>query len=243
MWGGHRRGALVLAACTLVVTGCARESISDVQMLQAVSLTARDAADGTMFQPYEGGDEVAGRTSLDLCFGEYPSEDLRVGRHQVGIGQVGLADGGAQVSSEAILYATPEDAAQAMGELDRARERCPDEPVEPPLDGDALTWEFTDEPDSDWPRDPRVDRQSYEFTVTNPAGQQMTSVATYLRRGRMILALYSAPPEGPALALRNAPGQSRFTEVMTNRLLRLPEARLRQSQPGSTTQGPGGISA
>ena len=87
-----------------------------------MSLTEADAAAGSLFQPYEGGTEVFGRTSLDLCFGDFPSEDLRSGRNQVGIGDEA---GTNWVSSEAILYPTPEDAEQAMAELEKAREECP----------------------------------------------------------------------------------------------------------------------
>ena len=146
-----------------------------------MSLTEADAATGSLFQPYEGGTEVFGRTSLDLCFGDFPSEELRSGRNQVGIGDEA---GTAWVSSEAILYPTPEDAEQAMAELEKAREQCPTEPVEPPQpDREALAWEFAPAPDADWPQEPGVTRQAYEFEATNPAGETWTSTATYLQRG------------------------------------------------------------
>jgi hypothetical protein len=172
---------------------------------------------------------VFGRTSLDLCFADFPSEDLRSGRNQVAIGDEA---GTAWVSSEAILYPTPEDAEQAMAELESAREECPTEPVEPPQpDREALAWEFMADPDTDWPEEPGVTRQAYAFDATNPAGETLTSTATYLQRGRMILALYATPPDSPATALRNAPDPARFVEVMSNRLASLPEEPLQYGEP------------
>jgi len=239
------RGTALAMVAALLLSGCSRlERIADglspstdAELLAAVSLTESDAAGGAVFQPYEGGNEVFGRTSLDLCFGEFPSEELRSGRNQVGIGDEA---GGAWVSSEAILYPTPEDAQQAMAELEQAREECPSEPVEPPEpDRDALSWDFLPAPDADWPQEPGVTRQAYAFEATNPAGETWTSTATYLQRGRMILALYTTPPDSPAATLRNAPGPARFVEVMANRLAALPEEPL---QYGTALEDPNDIS-
>jgi hypothetical protein len=153
------RAASVVAGC-LLLAGCQQVDRigdllggpTDAELLQAVSLTPEDAAPEAVFEPYEGGDEVVGRTSLDLCYGDFPSEELRVGRNQVGIGDTA---GQAWVSSEAILYGTPDEAEQAMGELERAREECPDTPVPPPQpERDPLTWAFEDPPDDDWPAEP-----------------------------------------------------------------------------------------
>ncbi len=230
------RGTALVVAAALLLSGCTQlqrigDSLgsSDAELLAAVSLTETDAAAGSVFQPYDGGTEVFGRTSLDLCFGDFPSEDLRSGRNQV---EIGDEAGTAWVSSEAILYPTPEDAEQAMAELDKAREECPTGPVEPPEpDRDALAWEFAPAPDADWPQEPGVTRQAYEFQATNPAGETWTSTATYLQRGRMILALYATPPDSPAATLHNAPDRARFVEVMGNRLASLPEEALQYGEP------------
>jgi hypothetical protein len=222
--------ALVLSGCTpLERIGDSLTLSTDAELLAAVSLTQADAAPGATFRPYEGGTEVFGRTSLDLCFADFPSEDLRSGRNQVGIGD---EPGTAWVSSEAILYPTPEDAEQAMAELEKAREECPSGPVQPPEpDREALAWDFLPAPDGDWPQEPGVTRAAYAFDVTDPAGETWTSTATYLQRGRMILALYATPPESPSTTLRNAPDQARFVEVMANRLAGLPDEPLQSGEP------------
>lgn len=221
-------GCLALGGCQQVRQALA--GTSDSELMAAVSLTEHDAADDAVFQPYEGGTEVAGEVSLDLCFGQFPSEELRIGRLQVGIGS--LSDR-SWVSSEAILYSTPQEADQAMAELAEARTGCPDGPVPAPRpDREPLQWRFDDAPDAAWPATPDgVARQAYAFTATDPAGDTWSSTATYLQRGRMILALYSTPPDGPASTIRNAPGPARFVEVMTNRLMSLPADALRRGDP------------
>lgn len=233
-WG---RGIALAGAALMLLGGCGpvqriADSLtdpSDAELLAAVSLTDRDAAEGAALQPYEGGTEVFGQVSLDLCYGDFPSEELRSGRNQVAIGD---ESGLTWVSSEAILYPTPEDAEQAMAELEAARADCPDGPVDSVKgDREPLAWEFTDAPDDAWPDQSGVTRQAYAFTVTDPAGESWSSTATYLQRGRMILALYATPPESPSTTLKNAPDPARFVEVMASRLAGLPATALEQGEP------------
>ncbi len=232
-------GCLLLGGCTLV-----REAVgtpTDPELLEMVSLTEDDAAPEAFFQPYEGGTEVQGRTSLDLCYGAFPSEDLRIGRQQVGIGD---GAGVAWVSSEAILYSSPAEAEQGMAELADARATCPDEPVPAPSgDQEPLTWTFADPPDADWPDVSGVTRQAYAFGVTNGTGGEVEGTATYLQRGRMILALYATPPDSAAAVIRNAPSPARFTEVMSNRLAKLPGDALEQPNPGDRPDDPTDVTA
>lgn len=243
----HLRGvvAAVAVACALPLSGCqavaARfDSIGDDDILGAISLTQDDAADGMLLQPYEGGDQVSGQVSLDLCFGDFPSEQLRVGRRQVGIGST---DTEAWVSSEGILYATPQDAAQAMSELATAAAQCPEDLVDPPQSGrDPLQWQFGRSPDSDWPQVPGVLRQAYQFTVTDAEGQQWSASATYLQRGRMILALYATPEDAAASVIRNAPTAQRFVVVMSQRVLAIPADAL-ETGGAEPVEDSGGISA
>jgi hypothetical protein len=241
-----RLAAALAMAATLVLSGCqqVREALAgptDAELLAAVSLTENDVAQGAYLEPYPGGERVGGQTSLDLCFGEFPSEELRVGRHQVGVSD---AAGEAWVSSEAILYSVPEEAAQAMAELERARAGCPETPVEPTQpDREPLQWAFSDPPDADWPQEQGVLRQAYAFTVTGPTSLERAGTATYLQRGRMILALYATPGNAPASTIRRSPDDARFTQVMARRLAALPWDSLQEPNPMVPTRDPDGISA
>ncbi|MGB7979502.1 MAG: hypothetical protein WCF36_01775 [Candidatus Nanopelagicales bacterium] len=223
-------GVLLLSGCgQLQQISDALGDPSDADLLASVSLTEQDAAPGATLAPYEGGDEVFGQVSLDLCFGDFPSESLRTGRNQTGIAD---ATGGGWVSSEAILYSTPADAEQAMAELASAQADCPDGPVDPPQpDREPLTWQFAGAPDAQRPQQPGVTRQAYAFAVTSPAEETVDSTATYLQRGRMILALYATPADSPAGALKNAPDPARFVAVMSARLAALSEEALRYGPP------------
>jgi hypothetical protein len=230
---------LLLVACAPV-----REYLSradEEALVDAVSLTAADAAEGAIFEPYEGGRAVADQISLDLCFARFDTEAKRVARNQVGIGD---GDGSSWVSSEAILYSSPEVAEEAMRELESARRNCPDTEVPAPTsDRESLTWRFTDPPDGDWPKASGIRRQSYAFTVTDPSGAEWSSTATYLQRGRMILALYATPAESAAAVIKNAPEPDRFASVMTRRLAALPDEALNTTVPAPEASPTGGIPA
>ncbi|HEX6886550.1 MAG TPA: hypothetical protein VF143_00475 [Candidatus Nanopelagicales bacterium] len=244
--GTRRRAAAGAGALVLLLGGCAqvRDLVAgptDADLLQAVSLTEQDAAPDAAFQVYPNGQSTSG-TSLDLCYAEFPSEGLRTGRNQVAIGD---AANTVWVSSEAILYATPAQAQQAMGELERAEQECPDEPVAPrDGTGDPVTWSFQAAPDADWPQHAGITRQAYAFTTTDAEGREDAGTATYLQRGRMILALYTTPAEAPSVAVVNAPDPARFAEVMTNRLSGLDAQALQRSNGrGTLPQDEGGFEA
>ena len=235
-------GSSAVAACVVVLAlgGCGVTAVfgpSDDHLLETASLTDSDAAAGATFQPYENGDVVAGEDSLDLCHGSFPSERLRIGRNQVGIGD---AAGRSWVSSEAILYSTPAEAKQAMGELKTARDACPTTPQRSPDRPDvAVTWRFGEDPATGWTEHSGVTRQGYAFTITGEEDDTaIESTAIYLQRGRMILALYSTPPDGPESVIVNSPDPQRFTEVMTQRLLALPEDALQQGDPDKRVRDP-----
>lgn len=210
---------------------------SDTDLVESVSLTQGDMAAGSTLGLIPGGDLVAGTISLDLCYAQFPSEALRVARNQV----VGNRDDqdDVWVSSEAILYASPAEAEQGMSELAKAASGCPDDEVTSATSGATGTWAFQDTPDTGWPPAEGYARQAYAFTVAG-ADAETTGTATYLQRGRMILALYY-PPGATAQVVKNAPDSTRFTEVMTNRLLALPEDALTTTQTDAPR--PGGLDA
>ncbi len=84
------------------------------------------------------GASVTGAT-LDLCNATFPSERLRTARRQVAaydtIGSLAL-------STEAVLYRRPADAAEAFTELHTLERTCPDRPVPSPTGGSTVTTHF-----------------------------------------------------------------------------------------------------
>ena len=229
----------LLAAVLLAGCGIANPfAPSDETLMRTVSLTQKDAAADATFAPYENGDVVAGEDSLDLCYASFPSERLRIGRHQVAITANSSSDD--YVSSEAILYSSPAEAEQAMGELKAAEANCPEQAT-PLADRPdvSVKWTFGAPPDAGWPEHEGVTRQAYAFTVSVPDSDFTSQgTAVYLQRGRMILALYSNPPSIPAKVIVNAPDPERFTEVMTQRLLVLPEESLQQGDSAKRQEDP-----
>ncbi len=167
-----------------------------------------------------GGDQVAGQATLDLCNGTYPSEALRTARLQVA---ASTASGDTLLSTEAVLYRSPAAAAQALSELRSVTARCPDRPVTSPVGEPTTTTTFGPAPDTGWPNTPGVQRQAYDVTSTDQSGQSDHSVAIYLRRGRVLLALYV--PRNAGRAGADVDGKTSLPDITTTfatRLERLP---------------------
>lgn len=226
-----------------VVSGCSTlpqlgaQPRDDGAILADVSLNSSDVSKEGTFARYDGGDEVAGRVSLDLCNAQFASESQRRARHQV---QVYSDAGSGWVSSEALIYTSPEAAGQAMTELSSAASDCPQpgsdsssgsSDTQPVLLRSAatndLTWTFQDPPDSDWPQVPGVERQAYQFAISDDFGDSFSYLSTYLRRGRVLVAVYVTPPGQQEDVIRNSPTAAHFIEVMSARLAALPESDVR----------------
>lgn len=94
----------------------------------------------------------------------------------------------------------------------------PEDPGQP-----SLTWKFGDAPDADWPQVAGVSRQAYSFEVSD-GNDALSYVSTYLRRGRVLLAVYVSPPGSQAELIRNSPTEAKLINVMSNRLAALPAA-------------------
>ena len=140
------------------------------------------------------GNQVAGQATLDLCNGTYPSEKLRRARLQVAAVD---QQGDSALSTEAVLYATPADAAQAIAEVRAKAASCPNSPVVSPVGEPTVTTKFNAPPDGAWPSVPGVDRAAYDFVTTDSSGKSSPSVAVYLRRGRALLGIYFPAPDTP----------------------------------------------
>lgn len=167
------------------------------------------------------GTAVSGATTLDLCNGTFPSESLRTARLQVAAYD---DQGTPELSTEAVAYRNAAATTQAFAELKEAAARCPNSPVRSPVGEPTVTTSFSRVPDSSWPRTAGVDRQAYHFTTTDATGTSSPAIAVYLKRRRIVLAVYFPQPDGrqgPVVGQSTVAG---IVEVFQERLSRLPSS-------------------
>jgi hypothetical protein len=188
-------------------------------LLQGLVVRQRDVPADNSVQLLDGGNQVSGQTTLDLCNGRYPSEALRAARLQV----VEYDAGGAGVlSTEAVLYHHGADAAQAMREVKSVAAACPPQPVVSPVGEPTVTTRFQSPPDGSWPSVSGVDRLAFAFTTTDSLGVAESHVAVYLRRGRVLEGVYFP---APAASQPPVDGQSTIAgivAVFAHRIAALP---------------------
>ena len=188
--------------------------------LAGLGLVQSDLPSAYSVQLIPSGNLVSGTTTLDLCNGTFPSESLRVARLQVVAAD---AQGDVPLSTEAVLYPNAAATAQAFTELASVAAKCPNGPVRSPTGGTTVTTTFDPAPDGTWAQVATVDRLAYSFTSTDTSGNAVKSVAVYLKRGRVLLALYFYDLAGtvPISGQRTIPG---IVTVFANRVAQLPES-------------------
>ncbi len=158
--------------------------------------------------------------TLDLCNGTFVSEAERTARRQVEL----IDDQGAvQISTEAVLYRAPANGAQAFNELRSVAAHCPATAVTSPVgEGTAIT-RFRAAPDGSWARTPAVERVAYDFDTTDVAtGATSHSIAVYLHRGRALMGVYFAQPDGAQVPVAGKTTVAGIVGVFEARLARLP---------------------
>jgi hypothetical protein len=167
------------------------------------------------------GNVVAGKPTLELCNGTFPSESLRSERLQVAAVD---ARGDPLLSTEAVLYTSPAAAMQAFSELTTVAASCADTPLVSPVGDPTVTTVSGTAPDAAWPQTPTVERLAYSVTTTNQTGRSQKSVAVYLRRGRAVLGIYFLMSDG---AQPSIVGQTAIPDIVTlfaNRIARVPDS-------------------
>jgi hypothetical protein len=161
----------------------------------------------------------AGQPTLDLCNGTFASESLRTARLQVAAID---AQGAESVSTEAVLYGNSAATTQAFAELKSAAANCPSAPVVSPVGEPTVTTHFNAPPDGAWPQSSGVERQAYDFVATDQLGQAQHFVGVYLRRGRVLLGVYFAHPDGTQLAISGQTTVAGIVSVFEARMAQLP---------------------
>jgi hypothetical protein len=180
------------------------------------------AAKYTVHHPASGINMAA--ATLDLCNGTYPSEVHRTARRQVYVGLTSDPTN-TSFSTEAVLYRTPADAAQAMQELRSVVATCPPTPVKSPIGEPDVITKFSAPPDAAWGNTPSVQRQAYAFVTTDPqTGESAPGIAVYLRRGRALLGLYFSNPTGAQIPIDGQKTMKQIVSVFESRMAQLPQS-------------------
>ncbi len=158
--------------------------------------------------------------TLDLCNGTFASEAKRTARRQVAL----IDDQSTlRMSTEAVLYADPSVGTEAFSELRSVAEHCPATAVTSPVGEGTARTKFRAAPDGSWARTPSVERLAYDFDTTDSAtGTPAHSIAVYLRRGRALMGVYFAQPDGTQDAVDGQTTVAGIVAVFEARMARLP---------------------
>jgi hypothetical protein len=191
----------------------------DANVLQRLVVRQNDVVSPNSVQLLDGGNQVSGETTLDLCNGSYPSESLRTARLQV-VEYDGT--GSAVFSTEAVLYKTPQSAAQAMREVRSVAASCPSSPVTSPVGEPTVTTHFQAAPDKSWQAVPGVERAAYAFTTTDDFGETDQRIAVYVHRGRVLEGLYFDVPGGTQPSVNGQTTVSGIVRLFEQRIAALP---------------------
>jgi hypothetical protein len=189
-------------------------------VLSSLGISQADVTAGFVVQAIQGGRQVgAGEPTLDLCNGNFPSESLRTSRLQVAEAD---AQSTVSLSTEAVMYANPAATAQAFAELKTTAASCPSTPVSSPVGGSAVTTHFNAAPDTAWPQTPAVERLAFDFVATDETGQSQHFVSAYLRRGRILVGVYFAHPDGAQPAIQGQTTVAGIVDLVAKRIAQLP---------------------
>ncbi len=160
-----------------------------------------------------------GQPTLDLCNGSYPSESRRTARIQDAVLD---AQGRLILSTEAVLYRDSAGTTQALSELQSVVVACPATPVQGPAGQPAVQTTFNPLPGSGWSQTPTVNRQVYDLTSDDGSGRPTRTIAVYLQRGRVLLGVYFAQPDGPQLPVEGQTTIEGIVGLFARRLAALP---------------------
>src|SRR4029077_6453436 len=94
--------------------------------------------------------------------------------------------------------------------------------VKSPVNEGSAETRFNPPPDKTWSRTPSVERLAYSFVTTAP-GTRTTSIAVYLRRGRVLLGLYFPRPDDPQPAVDGKTSVESIVGLFEARMARLPK--------------------
>jgi hypothetical protein len=168
-------------------------AVDPLTAVHLAALTRRDLPAGFGADQMRSGDVVEGQVTLSLCGARFPSEALRLARHQVAFAYRGDPDRG--VSNEVVAY-RGNGAQQALRELRAAIDHCPAGFVSSGLARVPDVRYRIEElpPHGSWQAGTiavRVDARTRD-------GVDYPSVSVYQVHGHLLSALYLRTTGGPA---------------------------------------------
>lgn len=186
--GADEAGAPVTTQTTEATDATSATAPRTGPVLQKVALVESDLPQGVQLELVEGGDEVEGRVTLDMCGYQFTTEQARAERYQI---EASDDQGARVVSNEGVLYESAQDAAAAMEELRTSIRECPeDRPVRSAVEGvPPLTYDLTLVPEEEM-EDLVADRVALSAVLRDEEGQSATFGLVYQRRGRVLVGLY-----------------------------------------------------
>jgi len=200
----------------------------DANVLQRLAVEQSDVPAADTAGLIQDGNLLS-QPTLDVCNGTYDSEPLRTARLQTAVAD---ADGNTLFSSEAVLYNNANGTAEAFTELRSVAAHCPSTPVQSPVGEPTVTTTFNAAPDGSWPQTATVERLAFSFVTTDQQANSSTSIAVYLRRGRVLLGLYFPDPNTPPTigGVSTIPG---VVSLFASRMAALPNSVITANVPPS----------
>ncbi|HEV2635429.1 MAG TPA: hypothetical protein VGX23_09810 [Actinocrinis sp.] len=181
------------AGATPLVTTEAPQDAADVT-LQGLAVSPQQMGTGWTSQDVENGDEVNGEVTLDLCAQNFPSEDLRIGRHQFSLIPPGASADSDQAVLEELVAYNSGGAQQARNELLNAAAHCPPGLHQLPEPGvPAASFKITTLPaNSSW----LPGTVAVNVAATTSAGQKEDDIAIYQFQGDFMAGVYAETTDG-----------------------------------------------
>ena len=200
----HQPDALPLLSSTLAAptgptaTSAATPAIDDAAVAGRLTVPPQQVGAGWTSQPVPSGDQVQGQVTLDLCGAHFPSEAMRIARHQVVLIPPGASSSSTvSLSNEVVIYRSG-GAQQARSELMQAITSCPTGPVQGAVAGEGMqTYKI-----SNLPKDARwlPGTIAIRAVITSSSGQRVDTVGIFQFRGDALSAVYGTSNNGQATA-------------------------------------------
>jgi hypothetical protein len=200
-------------------------SLSGKDLVRRVSVHQADVKSGDTVTLIPEGDRVAGQVTLDLCSATFASEQQRQVRYQV---QTATSNGSsAGIGSEAVLYASPEAAQQALEEVRAAQANCPTGFVDSTVPGvPPVKTTFGPVPDARWRKQAGIDRLAQNVTISTEDGRSIHKLLVFQVRGAMLVGLYVTPETAPKQLDKSIGSVEGLVDTVAKRLAALPAGAL-----------------